>query len=50
MVQAFKRFPNLREKFYTCVNNYFKKAVNPTNKLVTDLIAYATVDHLMLII
>lgn len=37
--QIFKRFPNLRERFYTVVVNFFKKSLDPTNKLVSDLIA-----------
>ncbi|CAG8474875.1 4119_t:CDS:10 [Ambispora gerdemannii] len=36
--QLFKRFPGLKEKFNTVVINFFKKALNPTNKLVTDLV------------
>jgi dynamin 1-like protein len=38
--QIFKRFPNLRERFYNVVVNFYKKSVDPTNKLVTDLISY----------
>jgi dynamin 1-like protein len=37
---VFKRFPTLREKLYNVVINFFKKALNPTNKLVSDLILY----------
>ncbi|KAJ3021616.1 vacuolar protein sorting-associated protein 1 [Thoreauomyces humboldtii] len=37
--QIFKRFPAMREKFYGVVINFFKKCMNPTNKLVQDLIA-----------
>ncbi|OZJ05084.1 Vacuolar protein sorting-associated protein 1 [Bifiguratus adelaidae] len=37
--QFFKRFPNMRERFYSVVINYFKKAMGPTNKLVTDLVS-----------
>ncbi|KAI8578463.1 hypothetical protein K450DRAFT_246942 [Umbelopsis ramanniana AG] len=37
--QFFKRFPTLREKFYHVVIAFFKKALNPTNKLVTDLVS-----------
>ena len=37
---VFKRFPQLREKFHTVVSNYFRREMGPTNKLVTDLIAY----------
>ncbi|KAM3581270.1 vacuolar protein sorting-associated protein 1 [Umbelopsis sp. WA50703] len=36
--QFFKRFPTLREKFYHVVIAFFKKALNPTNKLVSDLV------------
>ncbi|ORX51929.1 hypothetical protein DM01DRAFT_1367537 [Hesseltinella vesiculosa] len=37
--QFFKRFPALKEKFYYVVLNFFKKALAPTTKLVSDLIA-----------
>ncbi|KAI9253591.1 Dynamin central region-domain-containing protein [Sporodiniella umbellata] len=37
--QLFKRFPALKEKFYQVVLAFFKKAVQPTTKLVTDLVA-----------
>ncbi|TPX57912.1 hypothetical protein PhCBS80983_g03475 [Powellomyces hirtus] len=37
--QIFKRFPAMRERFYGVVINFFKKCMNPTNKLVQDLIA-----------
>ncbi|KAG9302505.1 hypothetical protein G9A89_007209 [Geosiphon pyriformis] len=40
--QLFKRFPGLKEKFNSVVINFFKKAMNPTNKLVTDLVAMET--------
>ncbi|CAG8676433.1 1776_t:CDS:2, partial [Dentiscutata heterogama] len=33
-----KRFPGLKEKFYTVVINFYKKALTPTNKLVQDLV------------
>ncbi|KAJ3281876.1 vacuolar protein sorting-associated protein 1 [Borealophlyctis nickersoniae] len=36
--QVFKRFPGLKERFYGVVISFFKKCMNPTNKLVTDLI------------
>lgn len=39
-IQFFKRFPTLREKFYHVVIAFFKKALNPTNKLVSDLVKY----------
>ncbi|KAI8337197.1 Dynamin central region-domain-containing protein [Chlamydoabsidia padenii] len=35
----FKRFPQLKEKFYQVVLAFFKKAVTPTTKLVTDLVS-----------
>ncbi|EPS98591.1 hypothetical protein FOMPIDRAFT_1051435 [Fomitopsis schrenkii] len=38
-VQAFRRFPALRERFNSVVVNFFKTAMNPTTKLVTDLVA-----------
>ncbi|KNC97356.1 dynamin-like GTPase VPS1 [Spizellomyces punctatus DAOM BR117] len=37
--QIFKRFPAMRERFYTVVINFFKKCMMPTNKCVQDLIA-----------
>ncbi|KAI8065524.1 Dynamin central region-domain-containing protein [Gongronella butleri] len=37
--QFFKRFPALKEKFYFVVLNFFKKALTPTTKLVTDVIS-----------
>ncbi|KAI8842129.1 Dynamin central region-domain-containing protein [Chytridium lagenaria] len=36
---VFRRFPNLKERFYNVVLNFYKKALLPTNKLVTDIIA-----------
>ncbi|KAJ3027153.1 UNVERIFIED_CONTAM: vacuolar protein sorting-associated protein 1 [Siphonaria sp. JEL0065] len=36
---VFKRFPELRERLYNVVIGFFKKCMNPTNKLVSDLIA-----------
>ncbi|KAH9857611.1 Dynamin central region-domain-containing protein [Lenzites betulinus] len=38
-IQAFRRFPQLRDRFNSVVINFFKTAMNPTNKLVTDLVA-----------
>ncbi|PPR03936.1 hypothetical protein CVT26_001141 [Gymnopilus dilepis] len=38
-VQAFRRYPALRERFNSVVVNFFKQAMNPTTKLVTDLVA-----------
>ncbi|KAI8991065.1 Dynamin central region-domain-containing protein [Mycotypha africana] len=37
--QFFKRFPALKERFYQVVLSFFKKAMAPTSKLVTDLVA-----------
>ncbi|CAO3611591.1 unnamed protein product [Cunninghamella blakesleeana] len=37
--QFFKRFPAMKEKFYQVVLAFFKKAVTPTTKLVTDLVS-----------
>ncbi|KAF9211048.1 vacuolar protein sorting-associated protein 1 [Podila verticillata] len=37
--QLFKRFPQLKDRFYQVVINFFRKRLNPTNKLVTDLIS-----------
>jgi replication fork clamp-binding protein CrfC len=36
---AFRRYPALKEKFHLVVVNYFKKMMDPTNKLVRDLVA-----------
>jgi replication fork clamp-binding protein CrfC len=38
----FKRYPLLKEQFHNVVVAFFKKAMNPTNKLVTDLVAYGS--------
>lgn len=38
-VQAFRRFPALRERFNAVVVNFFKKAMTPTTKLVTDMVS-----------
>lgn len=35
---AFKRYPQLKERFYSVVISFYKKAMQPTNKLVTDLV------------
>ncbi|KAI9209699.1 Dynamin central region-domain-containing protein [Polychytrium aggregatum] len=35
----FRRFPSLKERVYGVVINFFKKALLPTNKLVTDIIS-----------
>ncbi|KAI5812543.1 Dynamin central region-domain-containing protein [Pyronema omphalodes] len=37
--QFFRRYPSLKEKFYQVVIQFFKKAMLPTNKLVTDLVS-----------
>ncbi|KAJ8468663.1 hypothetical protein ONZ51_g9495 [Trametes cubensis] len=38
-IQAFRRFPALRDRFNAVVVNFFKNAMNPTTKLVSDLVA-----------
>ncbi|KAI0933570.1 vacuolar protein sorting-associated protein 1, variant 2 [Taiwanofungus camphoratus] len=38
-IQAFRRYPALRERFNSVVVNFLKNAMNPTNKLVGDLVA-----------
>lgn len=47
--QAFRRFPQLRERFNSVVINFFKTCMAPTTKLVSDLIsaeaAYLNVAH-----
>ncbi|KAK3073370.1 vacuolar protein sorting-associated protein 1 [Teratosphaeriaceae sp. CCFEE 6253] len=35
----FRRYPSLKEKFHAVVIGFFKKAMDPTNKLVKDLVA-----------
>lgn len=35
----FRRYPQLKEKFHAVVISFFKKAMDPTNKLVRDLVA-----------
>ncbi|KAF2465181.1 uncharacterized protein BDR25DRAFT_306827 [Lindgomyces ingoldianus] len=35
----FRRYPALKEKFHGVVVSFFKKAMDPTNKLVRDLVA-----------
>lgn len=37
--QPFRRYPQLKEKFHGVVVAFFKKAMEPTNKLVKDLVA-----------
>ena len=35
----FRRYPSLKEKLHTVVIAFFKKAMDPANKLVRDLVA-----------
>ena len=35
----YRRYPSLKEKFHAVVISFFKKAIDPTNKLVKDLVA-----------
>ena len=35
----FRRYPQLKEKFHGVVINFFRKVMDPTNKLVRDLVA-----------
>ncbi|KAL8699141.1 MAG: hypothetical protein Q9201_006169 [Fulgogasparrea decipioides] len=37
--QLFRRYPALKEKFHAVVINFYKKVLEPTNKLVKDLVA-----------
>ena len=37
--QMFRRYPSLKEKFHAVVISFFKKVMDPTNKLVRDLVA-----------
>ncbi|KAL2162672.1 hypothetical protein VTH06DRAFT_6508 [Thermothelomyces fergusii] len=37
--QTYRRYPQLKEKIHSVVINFFKKAMEPTNKLVRDLVA-----------
>lgn len=37
--QSFKRYPALKERFYSTVIGFYKKAMQPTNKLVQDIVA-----------
>ncbi|RQM08596.1 hypothetical protein DH86_00000306 [Scytalidium sp. 3C] len=37
--QLFRRYPQLKEKFHQVVIAFFRKAMDPTNKLVKDLVA-----------
>ncbi|KAI5893730.1 Dynamin central region-domain-containing protein [Schizophyllum commune] len=38
-IQSFKRYPALRERLNSVVINFFKQAMNPTTKLVSDMVA-----------
>jgi len=38
-IQSFRRYPALRERFNGVVVNYFKTAMTPTTKLVSDMVA-----------
>lgn len=40
--QLFRRYPQLKEKFHAVVISFFKKAMDPANKLVRDLVAMET--------
>jgi vacuolar protein sorting-associated protein 1 len=35
----YRRYPGLKEKLQSVVISFFKKAMEPTNKLVRDLVA-----------
>ncbi|KAL8947042.1 MAG: hypothetical protein Q9222_006633 [Ikaeria aurantiellina] len=37
--QLFRRYPALKEKFHAVVISFYKKVLDPTNKLVKDLVA-----------
>ncbi|KAL4075418.1 Dynamin central region-domain-containing protein [Scleroderma yunnanense] len=38
-IQVFRRYPALRERFNSVVVNFFKTAMTPTTKLVSDMVA-----------
>jgi len=38
-IQSFRRYPALRERFNSVVVNFFKTAMTPTTKLVSDMVA-----------
>lgn len=38
-IQAFRRYPALRERFNAVVVNFFKSSMTPTTKLVSDMVA-----------
>lgn len=37
--QLFRRYPQLKDRFHAVTVNFFRKAMEPTNKLVKDLVA-----------
>ena len=37
--QPFRRYPQLKEKFHSVVIAFFKRSMDPTNKLVKDMVA-----------
>jgi dynamin 1-like protein len=41
---VFKRFPQLRDRFNEVVVKYFQKCLDPTKKLVSDIIGYSDVN------
>jgi len=41
--QLFRRYPGLKEKFHQVVITFFKKAMEPTNKLVRDLVSMESI-------
>ncbi|KAG0210107.1 vacuolar protein sorting-associated protein 1 [Mortierella sp. GBA30] len=41
--QLFKRFPQLKDRFYQVVINFLRRQLSPTNKLVQDLISMESV-------
>lgn len=36
---TFKRYPALRDRFFSTVQTFYRKSMVPTNKLVTDLVS-----------
>ncbi|KAI6036911.1 Dynamin central region-domain-containing protein [Pisolithus microcarpus] len=38
-IQVFRRFPALKDRFNSVVVNFFKTAMNPTTKLVSDMVS-----------
>ncbi|RMZ84045.1 hypothetical protein DV737_g1298, partial [Chaetothyriales sp. CBS 132003] len=41
--QLFRRYPQLKDRFHAVVVSFFRKALEPTNKLVKDLVAMEAV-------